>query len=96
MEATRLSPDHPWARWAAESIEATVGRPPMIAPNLGGSLPNDVFATTLSTPTVWVPHSYASCLQHAPDEHLLMPIVRESAAVMAGVFWDLGEPGTPD
>ena len=95
MEATRLSPDHPWVQWAAASIEATVGRPPMIAPNLGGSLPNDVFTSTLSTPTVWVPHSYGSCSQHAPDEHLLLPIVREGAAVMAGLFWDLGEPGTP-
>jgi hypothetical protein len=44
-------------------------------------------------PTVWVPHSYGGCSQHAPDEHLLAPIAREALAIMAGLFWDLGEPG---
>jgi hypothetical protein len=40
---------------------------------------------------VWVPHSYAACSQHAPDEHLLAPVVREALQMMAGLFWDLGE-----
>jgi hypothetical protein len=66
-----------------------------ILPNLGGSLPNDIFATDLGMPTVWVPHSYASCSQHAPNEHMLMPVAREALQVMAGIYWDLGEPGVP-
>ena len=33
--------------------------------------------------------------QHAPDEHMLAPIVREGLGAMAGLFWDLGEPGIP-
>ena len=36
MAATRLDPDNPWVRWAAESIEASTGRAPAILPNLGG------------------------------------------------------------
>jgi hypothetical protein len=44
---------------------------------------------------VWVPHSYASCSQHAPNEHMLMPVAREALQVMAGIYWDLGEPGVP-
>jgi hypothetical protein len=51
--------------------ERSTGQPPVLLPNLGGSLPNDVFADILGLPTVWVPHSYAACQQHAPDEHLL-------------------------
>ena len=43
----------------------------------------------------WIPHSYAGCSQHAPDEHLLAPIAREGLGAMAGLFWDLGEPGIP-
>jgi acetylornithine deacetylase/succinyl-diaminopimelate desuccinylase-like protein len=89
--ATRLDPEHPWVRWAQASIERTAGARPAILPNLGGSLPNDVFSETLGLPTVWVPHSYAGCSQHAPNEHLLASVARDGLRLMAGLFWDLGE-----
>jgi hypothetical protein len=38
-----------------------------------------------------VPHSYPGCSQHAPDEHILLPVTEEALAIMAGLFWDLGE-----
>jgi acetylornithine deacetylase/succinyl-diaminopimelate desuccinylase-like protein len=91
FRASRLDPAHPWVRWAEASIVRTAGAPPAILPNLGGSLPNDVFAETLGLPTVWVPHSYAGCSQHAPDEHLLASVARDALRLMAGLFWDLGE-----
>lgn len=91
--ATRLDPDDPWVRWAAASIERTTGTRPAILPNLGGSLPNDVFADLLGLRTVWVPHSYSGCSQHAPNEHLLAPLAREGLRLMAGLWWDLGETG---
>ncbi|MDG1972275.1 MAG: M20 family metallopeptidase [Paracoccaceae bacterium] len=93
--ATRLDPDHPWAVWTAQSIERTMGAPAMVVPNLGGSLPNEEFAVTLGMPTIWIPHSYTGCSQHAPNEHALKPILREGLAVMAGVWWDLGAGDTP-
>jgi acetylornithine deacetylase/succinyl-diaminopimelate desuccinylase-like protein len=93
--ATRLDPDHPWVKWTAASIERTTGAKPAILPNLGGSLPNDVFADVLGLPTVWIPHSYAACSQHAPNEHMLAPVARDALRIMAGVFWDLGEGGSP-
>jgi hypothetical protein len=40
---------------------------------------------------VWVPHSYAACSQHAPNEHLLAPVARQALEIMAGLFWDLGD-----
>ncbi|HEV2303259.1 MAG TPA: M20 family metallopeptidase [Stellaceae bacterium] len=89
--ATRLDPDDLWVRWAAASIARTTGRPPAILPNLGGSLPNDIFAKDLGLPTIWVPHSYAACSQHAANEHLLAPVAREALGLMAGLYWDLGE-----
>ena len=95
LPATRLDPDHPWVRWAAASIERTTGSKPAVLPNLGGSLPNDVFSETLGLPTVWVPHSYASCSQHAPNEHLLAPVARSALRIMTGLFWDLGQTGGP-
>ncbi len=95
LRASRLDPDHPWVRRAAASIARTTGAPPVILPNLGGSLPNDVFADVLGLPTIWVPHSYAGCSQHAPDEHLLAPIARQGLEIMTGLFWDLGADGPP-
>ena len=95
MYATRLDPDHPWARWAVKSIEATAMRDVAVLPNLGGSLPNDVFAEVLGLPTIWVPHSYAGCSQHAPDEHVLAPVCRDALRIMTGLWWDLGAGDTP-
>jgi len=91
--ATRLDPDNPWARWAVASIERTCGRKPDFQPNTGGSLPNDAFCDILGLPTIWVPHSYGGCSQHAPDEHLLASLAREGLRLMTGLFWDLAEKG---
>ena len=94
--ATRLDLHNPWVDWTMASLQASAGQPATLLPNLAGSLPNDIFADQLGLPTLWVPHSYPACAQHAPNEHLLAPVAREGLAVMAGLFWDLGEPqGTP-
>ena len=95
FRATRLDADHPWVKFVADSLTKSVGKAPHILPNLAGSLPNDSFSDILGLPTVWVPHSYRSCSQHAPDEHVLKPVCRDALRVMAGVFWDLGEGNTP-
>jgi acetylornithine deacetylase/succinyl-diaminopimelate desuccinylase-like protein len=89
--ATRLDPDHPWVSFVRDSLERTAGRSPHVLPNLAGSLPNDTFADILGLPTVWVPHSYRGCSQHAPDEHVLKPVCRDALRVMAGLFWDVAE-----
>ncbi|MGO7623895.1 M20 peptidase family dipeptidase, partial [Rhizobium ruizarguesonis] len=93
--ATLLDPKHPWVGWAVDSIRRTSGKTPAILPNLGASLPNDTFSETLDLPTIWFPHSYPGCSQHAPNEHLPLSIAREGLALMAGLYWDLGEPGVP-
>jgi len=95
FRATRIDPTDPWVTWAAASLERTTGHAPTILPNLGGSLPNDIFVDVLGLKTIWIPHSYAGCSQHAPDEHLLAPIAREGLGLMAGLFWDLGDLDVP-
>ena len=91
--ATRLDLDDPWVHWALDSMRKTTHKKPALLPNLGGTVPNDVFAKTLALPTLWVPHSYPACNQHAPNEHLLGSVAREALGVMAGLWWDLGEAG---
>jgi len=89
--ASRTDFESPWVNWTAESIRQTTGKAPAVLPNFGGSLPNDVFSDSLGLPTMWVPHSYPGCSQHAPDEHILLSVTEEALGIMAGLFWDLGE-----
>ena len=95
FHATRIDPEDPWVRWAAASLEQTSGKKPAILPNLGGSLPNDIFTDVLGLRTVWVPHSYPGCSQHAPNEHLPPEVLREGLGLMTGLYWDMGAGGTP-
>ncbi|MFJ3958790.1 M20 family metallopeptidase [Arthrobacter sp. NPDC090010] len=89
--ASRLDPDDPWVDWATRSVEETVGRAPAVLPNIGGSLPNHVFEDILGLPTLWIPHSYPGCLQHAPNEHLLGSIAVQGLQIACGLFHDLGQ-----
>ncbi|TKR54390.1 M20 family metallopeptidase [Allopusillimonas ginsengisoli] len=95
FQATRIDPDDKWVKWTADSLERSTGKKPAILPNLGGSLPNDIFTDVLGLRTVWVPHSYPGCSQHAPNEHLPPAVLREGLVGMTGIYWDLGEGG-PD
>jgi hypothetical protein len=91
FRATRLNPDHPWVARVKESIARTTGKKPAVLPNLAGSLPNETFSEILGLATVWVPHSYPGCSQHAPNEHALVSMTEEALAMMTGLFWDIGE-----
>ncbi|MFC3998046.1 M20 family metallopeptidase [Nocardiopsis sediminis] len=89
--ASRTDPADPWVRWAAASVERTTGEgTAVVLPNIGGSLPNHVFTGILGLPTVWLPHSYPGCLQHAPDEHLHAGVARQGLEIATGLFHDLG------
>jgi len=95
MPASRTDPSHPWVRWAVTSMEKTLGKHVQVIPNSSGGLPGDVFVDHLGVPLVWIPHSYNGCKQHGPDEHFLRAPAREGIAAFAGIWWDLGERGTP-
>jgi acetylornithine deacetylase/succinyl-diaminopimelate desuccinylase-like protein len=95
MPASRTDPNHPWVRWTVGSMESTLGKRVQVIPNSSGGLPGDVFVDYVGVPLVWIPHSYNGCKQHGPDEHLLTAPAREGLAAYAGIWWDLGEPGTP-
>jgi acetylornithine deacetylase/succinyl-diaminopimelate desuccinylase-like protein len=91
--ASRTPVDDPWARWATSVLGELSDRPVAILPNFGGGLPNHVFTDVLGVATLWLPHSYPDCLQHAPDEHLLASIAREGVVLATGLFHALGQRG---
>ncbi|WAI81163.1 MULTISPECIES: M20 family metallopeptidase [Achromobacter] len=95
FRATRIDPDDAWVRWAVDSLERTSGQKTALLPNLGGSLPNDIFTDVLGLRTIWVPHSYPGCSQHAPNEHLPPELLRQALGLMTGLYWDLGAGDTP-
>jgi len=95
FNASRTDPDNPWVQWAAKSLTETTHKKTAILPNIGGGLPNDIFMEVLELPTVWIPHSFAGCSQHAPNEHLPSALLREGLGIMTGLYWDLGSGNTP-
>lgn len=95
FRATRIDPDDAWVQWTVDSLERTSGQKTALLPNLGGSLPNDIFTDVLGLRTIWVPHSYPGCSQHAPNEHLPPELLRQALGLMTGLYWDLGAGDTP-
>ena len=95
MPASRTDPGDPWVRWTVASMEKSLGKRVQVIPNSSGGLPGDVFVDHLGVKLIWVPHSYNGCKQHGPDEHFLKAPAREGMAAFAGLWWDLGERGTP-
>jgi acetylornithine deacetylase/succinyl-diaminopimelate desuccinylase-like protein len=95
MAASRTDPSNAWVRWTVASMERSLGKRTQVIPNSSGGLPGDVFVDHLGTPLVWIPHSYNGCKQHGPDEHFLRAPAREGIAAFAGIWWELGESGTP-
>ncbi|RSM42098.1 M20 peptidase family dipeptidase [Amycolatopsis balhimycina DSM 5908] len=91
FEASRTPVDDPWVRWAKSTLDAVADRPVALLPSFGGGLPNHVFTDVLGLATLWLPHSYPGCLQHAPDEHLLASVAREGLVLATALFHALGE-----
>ncbi|MEM9048717.1 MAG: M20/M25/M40 family metallo-hydrolase [Pseudomonadota bacterium] len=92
FQATRTDPADPWAVWVRKAVEAASGRACGVLPNSGGSNVTEVMQYDLKMPTVWLPLSYAGCNQHAPDEHILLPLMREGIDIATALYWDLGSP----
>jgi hypothetical protein len=93
--ASRTPLDDPWVGWARRALERAGSRVAVL-PNIGGGLPNHAFTDILAIPTLWLPHSYPGCRQHAPDEHLLVPIARDGIGLAVRLFDALGRPGPDD
>ncbi|WP_290049841.1 M20 family metallopeptidase [Amycolatopsis solani] len=94
--ASRTPVDDPWVGWARTALDEVSAKPVALLPSFGGGLPNHVFTDVLGLATLWLPHSYPGCLQHAPDEHLLAPVAREGLVLATALFGAFSSaPRTP-
>jgi acetylornithine deacetylase/succinyl-diaminopimelate desuccinylase-like protein len=89
--ASRTDHRHPWARWVKGAVERNSNQPCGILPNGGGSNMTYILQYIVGMPCAWLPLSYAGCSQHAPDEHILVPLMREGLRHVTGIYWDLGD-----
>lgn len=92
--ASRTDPRHPFAQWMKAAVERNSNHPCGVLPNGGGSNMTYILQYIVGMPCAWLPLSYAGCSQHAPNEHMLRPLMREGLRHVTGIYWDLGEPGT--
>jgi hypothetical protein len=44
---------------------------------------------------VWATDREVPITQHAPDEHILLPLTRDALRLTAALYWDIGEGDTP-
>ena len=99
--ASRTDPRHPFAQWMKSAVERNSNHPCGVLPNGGGSNMTYIMQYLVGMPCVWLPLSYAGCSQHAPNEHMLRPLMREGLRHVTGIYWDLGDdktawrPGAP-
>ena len=91
FEASRTNLDNVWLKKIEHILEEFYGDKIHVIPNLAGSLPNNCFTDILNIPTIWVPHSYKECSQHAPNEHLPINLLRDALLLMTNLYWNLGK-----
>jgi acetylornithine deacetylase/succinyl-diaminopimelate desuccinylase-like protein len=92
--SSRTSPRHPFAQWVKGAVERNSNQPCGVLPNGGGSNMTYILQYIVGMPCVWLPLSFAGCSQHAPNEHLLKPLMREGIRHLTGIYWDLGDERT--
>ena len=90
FEASRTNLDNVWLEKVEHILEEFYGDKIHVIPNLAGSLPNNCFTDVLNIPTIWIPHSYKECSQHAPNEHLPINLLRDALLLMTNLYWNLG------
>ncbi|MBI3031412.1 MAG: M20/M25/M40 family metallo-hydrolase [Candidatus Rokubacteria bacterium] len=65
---SRTPVDHPFGKAVARAVAQAWGRPPVIVPNLGGTIPDYLFTQVLGLPSIWVPYAPHDEANHAPNE----------------------------
>jgi acetylornithine deacetylase/succinyl-diaminopimelate desuccinylase-like protein len=87
----RVPLDAPFPRAVAQVMEASLGRPVLLTPTLGGSLPLAVMGEALGVPIIVMPIANHDNNQHAANENLRLQNLWDGIDVMAGLLVLLGD-----
>ncbi|HEX7877848.1 MAG TPA: M20/M25/M40 family metallo-hydrolase [Candidatus Eisenbacteria bacterium] len=84
----RTDPDHPFITMSNEAARDAYGKPPVVAPMVGGSGPNWPFTHVLNVPITMCGIGYPGGQAHAPNEHFVlehyMKGVKHTARIVEG------------
>jgi acetylornithine deacetylase/succinyl-diaminopimelate desuccinylase-like protein len=69
MEASRTLPESRWTGLLSKSLSEVHGRPPLLVPALGGSLPIAALSDGLGLPCYGIPFANTDERNHAPNEN---------------------------
>ena len=89
--ASRADPEHPIVKWMGDALNRITGGNCAVLPNSGGSNVTAIIGEELDVPYIWMPLSYTACSQHAPNEHILVPLMREGLGLLTEIYWDFGD-----
>lgn len=87
--SVRTSVEAPAVRALQKVVADVYGRPPFLAPTLGGSLPLFHFADVFDAPLVTLPTVNADNNQHAPNENLRIQNLWDAIALVAALVTEL-------
>jgi len=91
FRSSRTDYRHAWPQWVKSAVERNSNHRCGVLPNGGGSNMTYMYQYIVGTPCAWFPLSYAGCSQHAVNEHILKPLMREGLRHVTGIYWDLGD-----
>ena len=94
MEASRTSPDSPHTRVLVDALAEAYGRPPVVVPVLGGSLPIAALSEGLGLPCYGIPLANVDERNHAPDENFELDRFHGGIVAAATVLTALAAGGT--
>jgi acetylornithine deacetylase/succinyl-diaminopimelate desuccinylase-like protein len=90
MEASRTPLDAPHTGVILDGLSSAYGRPAVLVPALGGSLPIAALSDGLGLPCYGVPLANADERNHAPDENLELSRFHDGIVACASVLTALG------
>jgi len=88
--ASRAPMDLPFARAVVRAVGDGIGKPPLLLPTMGASIPAYLFDQVLHTPVIILPIANYDDNQHAANENLRIQNLWDGIDVFAGVMGRLG------
>lgn len=90
MQASRTPVDSPYTETITAALAGSYGRPAVLLPTLGGSLPIAALSEGLGLPCYGLPLANADERNHAPDENLELSRFHDGIVACAAVLTALG------
>jgi acetylornithine deacetylase/succinyl-diaminopimelate desuccinylase-like protein len=88
---SRVPFDNPFTPVVARALSAATGKPPLLVPGYGGTVPDYVWSSRLGVPSLGVPFANVDESNHAPDENLEIERFLIAVHISVSVLTALGQ-----